>query len=152
MPPGGIDIRRQPSIWSVFFLSIAALIAGLSVALALAGTTVGPQEVKIFVSPSASMAQVQSIHQQVLAIPGVSDCVFWSPERDYLEALLLLPKPESSLLTARTTPSSWRCRFASPVTLDEIAARVVHLPGVYEIVGPSPTVFSQDVATPLRFL
>lgn len=150
MPPGGIDLRRRRSIWPAFFVSIAALIAGLSVALALTVTTVGPQEVKIFVSPSASMAQVQSIHRQVRAIRGVSDCAFWSRERDYLEALQLLPKGSSFPLTARMTPSSWRCRYARPATLDEIAARLVHLPGVYEVVGPSPTVFSQDVATPLH--
>ena len=126
-------------IWHSFFASVALLIVGLIVSLAVTGTTTEqPRPVEIFIQTSASLRQVDSIRQMVEAIPGVGGCAFWSRQRDYHEAVSLLPIQGTDFLTPQRTPASWRCTYTPPATLNEIFGRLVHVAGVYEIVGGNP--------------
>ena len=139
--PGSEAAGRRRLIWPVFFAVVVALIVGLVVSLAVAGTTRRPQQSQlalIFVQPSAPIGQVEAIKLVASSIPGVTSCAFWSRERDYREALRLLPKSESVSLLPQTTPASWRCTYSRPATIAEISVRLSRVAGVYEVEEKMP--------------
>jgi cell division protein FtsX len=136
MDAPGAPAHRRRRIVPIALGVIVLLMVGLVVSLAVSRTTTGPQQVDIFLSPSASPQQVLSVKERAVAMHGVQGCTFWSQERDYREALQLLPASVSADLVPREMPSSWRCQYTPLATLDAISGQLDGVAGVYEVAGP----------------
>jgi cell division transport system permease protein len=161
--PVSVDyVARETAsnLWRNRLMTIAAVLT-VAVSLSLVGTTMLLRQgvahattewqhgvsVEVFLKPSASVAQRNSIHQQLVQLPYVQGCTFRSEAYDYHEALNLLPPDESQALTVGTTPSSERCVLNNPTQAQAIAKQFHGYPGVTSVRSPTQAIRSMESVT-----
>jgi cell division transport system permease protein len=93
--------------------------------------------VTVWMQPTASPGQVSAIQAQLAGLPIVKDCVFFTQAQDFQEAKILLPLPESSVLTVSEVPSSFKCVPTVPSDAFVVQSTFSHEPGVYQVTAPN---------------
>jgi cell division transport system permease protein len=93
--------------------------------------------VTVWMAPTASAGQVSAIQTQLAGLPIVKDCVFFTQAQDFNEAKILLPLPESSVLTVSEVPSSFKCVPTVPSDAFVVQSTFSHEPGVYQVTAPN---------------
>ncbi|HZU78823.1 MAG TPA: FtsX-like permease family protein [Acidimicrobiales bacterium] len=123
------------NLWRNRLMTIAAVLT-VAVSLSLVGAAMLLRQgvahattkwqhgvnVLVFVNPGTPEHAVQgttgptvdSLKQQILALPYVRSCLYRSPAYDYNEAKHILPPDESQALTVATMPASLRCVLQNP--------------------------------------
>jgi cell division protein FtsX len=114
---------------------VAVSILALTLVLGVAdsGQPQPPTPMQVWISPDASLEQIARIHNLVYTAPGIKDCAFWSRQHDFRQALRLLPRDVSNVLSPSNTPSSFRCEFVTLSAYENVATRLDAMPGIYEV-------------------
>jgi cell division transport system permease protein len=161
--PVSVDyVARETAsnLWRNRLMTIAAVLT-VAVSLSLVGTTMLLRQgvahattewqhgvsVEVFIKPSTSVAQRNSIRQQLDQLPYVQGCTFRSQAYDYHEALHLLTPDESQALTVATMPSSERCVLNNPTQAQAIAKQFDGYPGITSVQSPTAAIRSMESVT-----
>jgi cell division transport system permease protein len=145
------------NLWRNRLMTIAAILT-VAVSLSLVGTALLLRQgvahattqwqhgvnVELFLKPSVSNSQKDSIRQQLHQLPYVQSCVFRSQAYDFGEAKHLLPPDESQALTVASTPSSLRCGLNNPNQAQAIARQFDGYPGVSHVSYPAQAIRTME--------
>jgi cell division transport system permease protein len=96
--------------------------------------------------PSASEGEISSIQGQLANLPIVKNCVFYTQQQDYQEAVQLLPRSESQVLTVGDMPSSFRCVPVIPSDAFVVESTFNNEPGVYRVTAPEQQIRQMNKA------
>jgi cell division transport system permease protein len=97
-------------------------------------------EIQVWMKPTASNAEIRYVRQKLYTSPYVTNCSFWSREKDYLEAKTLLPVQEWFILKPSTTPSSIRCTPVQPGLASVVVSTFGQYSGVFAAIAPVATI------------
>ncbi len=148
-------VTREAStnLWRNRLMTIAGVLT-VAVSLALVGSVLllkqgaahatekwqGGVNVIAWIEPDASPSQVQSIHQQLVAVPYVKTCTYYSQAYDYAEAKRDLSPDLVDALSAGQVPSSYRCVLSNPSEAPALAQQFDSVPGMFQANGPGSAV------------
>jgi cell division transport system permease protein len=139
----GANLWRNRLMTTIAILTVfvTLALAGSALLLRQAVATASIQwqngvSVIVFVDPGVSMAQSNTIHQELTAVPYVKSCFYRSQAYDYAEAKKLVSPVYSFTLSTATTPSSWRCVLDSPSEATAIIALFHNQPNVKSVTSP----------------
>ncbi|MHB8681993.1 MAG: cell division protein FtsX [Acidimicrobiales bacterium] len=145
------------NLWRNRLMTIAAILT-VAVSLSLVGTAflvrVGVANattqwqrgvnVLVWLNPGLPATQQTSIHNQLVRQPFVKSCVYRSQTYDYAEARHLLPPDEAQVLTADTTPASYRCALQDPKQAQAIIQEFKGRPGINGVNAPTQAIHSME--------
>ena len=137
------------NLWRNRMMTIAAILT-VAVSLSLVGSALLLKQsaaqasaqwqqgtrVTVWMQPSASEGEISSIQGQLANLPIVKNCVFYTQQQDYQEAVQLLPRSESQVLTVSDMPSSFRCVPVIPSDAFVVESTFSNEPGVYRVTAP----------------
>ena len=137
------------NLWRNRMMTIAAILT-VAVSLSLVGSALLLKQsaaqasaqwqqgtrVTVWMQPAASEGEITSIQGQLANLPIVKNCVFYTQQQDYQEAVQLLPRSESQVLTVADMPSSFRCVPVVPSDAFVVESTFSNEPGVYKVTAP----------------
>lgn len=137
------------NLWRNRMMTIAAILT-VAVSLSLVGSALLLKQsaaqasaqwqqgtrVTIWMQPTASSSEISAVQAQLANLPIVKSCSFYTQQQDYNEALQLLPKSESSVLTVADMPPSFRCIPTVPSDAFVVESTFTNQPGVYQVTAP----------------
>jgi cell division transport system permease protein len=137
------------NLWRNRLMTIAAVLT-VAVSLSLVGSALLLKQsaaqasaqwqqgtrVTVWMQPTASSSEINGVRSQLANLPIVKSCVYYTQAQDYKEALQLLPPSESSVLTVKDMPSSFRCIPTVPSNAFVVESTFATQPGVYKVTAP----------------
>jgi cell division transport system permease protein len=137
------------NLWRNRMMTIAAVLT-VAVSLSLVGSALLLKQsaaqasvlwqqgtrVTIWMQPTASTSEINSVQTQLSSLPIVKSCVYYTQAQDLKEAKKLLPPNEWQVLTVATMPSSYRCVPVVPSDAFVVQSTFEHEPGVYQVTTP----------------
>ncbi|HEY7947327.1 MAG TPA: permease-like cell division protein FtsX [Acidimicrobiales bacterium] len=154
------------NLWRNRLMTIAAVLT-VAVSLSLVGSTLLLQQgvahattqwqhgvsVEVWLKPTVSNSQKTAIKGQLLQLPYVQSCPYFSQLYDYNEAKRLLTPDESQALSVPTTPASYRCVLNNPSEAQAIAKQFGGYPGVRNVQVPTAQIRNMETVTKyLRYI
>ena len=147
------------NLWRNRMMTIAAILT-VAVSLSLVGSALLLKQsaaqasaqwqqgtrVTVWMQPSASEGEITSIQGQLANLPIVKNCVFYTQQQDYQEAVQLLPRSESQVLTVADMPSSFRCVPVVPSDAFVVESTFNNEPGVYKVTAPEQQIRQMNKA------
>ena len=147
------------NLWRNRMMTIAAILT-VAVSLSLGGSALLLKQsaaqasaqwqqgtrVTVWMQPSASEGEISSIQGQLANLPIVKNCVFYTQQQDYQEAVQLLPRSESQVLTVSDMPSSFRCVPVIPSDAFVVESTFSNEPGVYRVTAPEQQIRQMNKA------
>ncbi len=147
------------NLWRNRMMTIAAILT-VAVSLSLVGSALLLKQsaaqasaqwqqgtrVTVWMQPTASEGEVTSIQGQLSNLPIVKNCVFYTQQQDYQEAVQLLPRSESQVLTVADMPSSFRCVPVVPSDAFVVESTFSNEPGVYKVTAPEQQIRQMNKA------
>ena len=147
------------NLWRNRMMTIAAILTG-AVSLSLVGSALLLKQsaaqasaqwqqgtrVTVWMQPAASEGEISSIQGQLANLPIVKNCVFYTQQQDYQEAVQLLPRSESQVLTVADMPSSFRCVPVVPSDAFVVESTFSNEPGVYKVTAPEQQIRQMNKA------
>jgi len=147
------------NLWRNRMMTIAAILT-VAVSLSLVGSALLLKQsaaqasaqwqqgtrVTVWIQPSASEGEITSIQGQLANLPIVKNCVFYTQQQDYQEAVQLLPRSESQVLTVADMPSSFRCVPVVPSDAFVVESTFNNEPGVYKVTAPEQQIRQMNKA------
>jgi len=147
------------NLWRNRMMTIAAILT-VAVSLSLVGSALLLKQsaaqasaqwqqgtrVTVWMQPSASEGEISSIQGQLANLPIVKNCVFYTQQQDYQEAVQLLPRSESQVLTVGDMPSSFRCVPVIPSDAFVVESTFSNEPGVYRVTAPEQQIRQMNKA------
>jgi cell division transport system permease protein len=147
------------NLWRNRMMTIAAILT-VAVSLSLVGSALLLKQsaaqasaqwqqgtrVTVWMQPSASEGEITSIQGQLANLPIVKNCVFYTQQQDYQEAVQLLPRSESQVLTVADMPSSFRCVPVVPSDAFVVESTFSNEPGVYKVTAPEQQIRQMNKA------
>ena len=147
------------NLWRNRMMTIAAILT-VAVSLSLVGSALLLKQsaaqasaqwqqgtrVTVWMQPSASEGEISSIQGQLANLPIVKNCVFYTQQQDYQEAVQLLPRSESQVLTVSDMPSSFRCVPVIPSDAFVVESTFSNEPGVYRVTAPEQQIRQMNKA------
>jgi len=147
------------NLWRNRMMTIAAILT-VAVSLSLVGSALLLKQsaaqasaqwqqgtrVTVWMQPTASEGEVTSIQGQLSNLPIVKNCVFYTQQQDYQEAVQLLPRSESQVLTVADMPSSFRCVPVVPSDAFVVESTFNNEPGVYKVTAPEQQIRQMNKA------
>ncbi len=147
------------NLWRNRMMTIAAILT-VAVSLSLVGSALLLKQsaaqasaqwqqgtrVTVWMQPAASEGEISSIQGQLANLPIVKNCVFYTQQQDYQEAVQLLPRSESQVLTVADMPSSFRCVPVVPSDAFVVESTFSNEPGVYKVTAPEQQIRQMNKA------
>ena len=147
------------NLWRNRMMTIAAILT-VAVSLSLVGSALLLKQsaaqasaqwqqgtrVTVWMQPAASEGEITSIQGQLANLPIVKNCVFYTQQQDYQEAVQLLPRSESQVLTVADMPSSFRCAPVVPSDAFVVESTFSNEPGVYKVTAPEQQIRQMNKA------
>ena len=147
------------NLWRNRLMTIAAVLT-VAVSLSLVGSALLLKQsaaqasaqwqqgtrVTVWMQPTASEGEVTSIQGQLSNLPIVKNCVFYTQQQDYQEAVQLLPRSESQVLTVADMPSSFRCVPVVQSDAFVVESTFSNEPGVYKVTAPEQQIRQMNKA------
>ena len=147
------------NLWRNRMMTIAAILT-VAVSLSLVGSALLLKQsaaqasaqwqqgtrVTVWMQPTASEGEVTSIQGQLSNLPIVKNCVLYTQQQDYQEAVQLLPRSESQVLTVADMPSSFRCVPVVPSDAFVVESTFSNEPGVYKVTAPEQQIRQMNKA------
>ncbi|MEI6855496.1 MAG: permease-like cell division protein FtsX [Acidimicrobiaceae bacterium] len=147
------------NLWRNRMMTIAAILT-VAVSLSLVGSALLLKQsaaqasaqwqqgtrVTVWMQPAASEGEITSIQGQLANLPIVKNCVFYTQQQDYQEAVQLLPRSESQVLTVADMPSSFRCVPVVPSDAFVVESTFSNEPGVYKVTAPEQQIRQMNKA------
>ena len=147
------------NLWRNRMMTIAAILT-VAVSLSLVGSALLLKQsaaqasaqwqqgtrVTVWMQPAASEGEITSIQGQLANLPVVKNCVFYTQQQDYQEAVQLLPRSESQVLTVADMPSSFRCVPVVPSDAFVVESTFSNEPGVYKVTAPEQQIRQMNKA------
>ena len=147
------------NLWRNRMMTIAAILT-MAVSLSLVGSALLLKQsaaqasaqwqqgtrVTVWMQPAASEGEITSIQGQLANLPIVKNCVFYTQQQDYQEAVQLLPRSESQVLTVADMPSSFRCVPVVPSDAFVVESTFSNEPGVYKVTAPEQQIRQMNKA------
>ena len=147
------------NLWRNRMMTIAAILT-VAVSLSLVGSALRLKQsaaqasaqwqqgtrVPVWMQPAASEGEITSIQGQLANLPIVKNCVFYTQQQDYQEAVQLLPRSESQVLTVADMPSSFRCVPVVPSDAFVVESTFSNEPGVYKVTAPEQQIRQMNKA------
>jgi cell division transport system permease protein len=147
------------NLWRNRMMTIAAILT-VAVSLSLVGSALLLKQsaaqasaqwqqgtrVTVWMQPAASEGEITSIQGQLANLPIVKNCVFYTQQQDYEEAVQLLPRSESQVLTVADMPSSFRCVPVVPSDAFVVESTFSNEPGVYKVTAPEQQIRQMNKA------
>ena len=147
------------NLWRNRMMTIAAILT-VAVSLSLVGSALLLKQsaaqasaqwqqgtrVTVWIQPAASEGEISSIQGQLANLPIVKNCVFYTQQQDYQEAVQLLPRSESQVLTVADMPSSFRCVPVVPSDAFVVESTFSNEPGVYKVTAPEQQIRQMNKA------
>jgi len=145
------------NLWRNRLMTIAAVLT-VAVSLALVGSALllkqgaskaevlwqQGTEVRVWMQPGASTAELAAIHSQLNQASYVHGCVYRDQLYDYHEAKTLLTPDEFDSLTVGEVPSSFRCTPTQPQDAQLVMNKFTGQPGVRNVTAPIQTIHSME--------
>jgi cell division transport system permease protein len=133
--------NRMMTVAAVLTVAVSLSLVGSALLLKQSAAQASAQwqqgtRVTVWMQANASASEISSIQSELANTPIVKDCVYYSKEQDYQEALKLLPLSESSALTVSAMPTSFRCVPTVPQNAFVIESTYSNQPGVYKVTAP----------------
>jgi cell division transport system permease protein len=147
------------NLWRNRMMTIAAILT-VAVSLSLVGSALLLKQsaaqasakwqqgtrVTVWMQPTASEGEISNIQSELANLPIVKNCVFYTQEQDYREAIQLLPRSESQVLTVADMPSSFRCIPVVPSDAFVVESTFSTEPGVYKVTAPEQQIRQMNKA------
>ena len=147
------------NLWRNRMMTIAAILT-VAVSLSLVGSALLLKQsaaqasaqwqqgtrVTVWMQPAASEGEITSIQGQLANLPIDKNCVFYTQQQDYQEAVQLLPRSESQVLTVADMPSSFRCVPVVPSDAFVVESTFSNEPGVYKVTAPEQQIRQMNKA------
>ena len=147
------------NLWRNRMMTIAAILT-VAVSLSLVGSALLLKQsaaqasaqwqqgtrVTVWMQPAASEGEISSIQGKLANLPIVKNCVFYTQQQDYQEAVQLLPRSESQVLTVADMPSSFRCVPVVPSDAFVVESTFSNEPGVYKVTAPEQQIRQMNKA------
>lgn len=153
MPMSAEYVARETvsNLWRNRLMTIAAVLT-VTVSLSLVGAALllkqgaakaeaewqrGTQ-VMVWMNPNAANSEIASVGRQLRSLPYVDQpCVFRGHQYDFSEAKRLIGSVYTeSGVTARQTPTSWRCTPVHPADASAVIEKFSGQPGVLKVMAP----------------
>jgi cell division transport system permease protein len=153
MPMSAEYVARETvsNLWRNRLMTIAAVLT-VAVSLSLVGAALllkqgasraeaewqrGTQ-VMVWMNPNAANSEIASVGRQLRSLPYVDQpCVFRGHQYDFSEAKRLIGSVYTeSGVTARQTPTSWRCTPVHPADASAVIKKFSGQPGVLKVMAP----------------
>jgi cell division transport system permease protein len=133
--------NRMMTIAAVLTVAVSLSLVGAALLLKQSAAQASAQwqqgtRVTVWMEPTASKAEISTIQGQLANLPIVKSCVYYTQSQDYQEALQLLPRSESSVLSVTDVPSSFRCVPTVPQNAFVVESQFSNQPGVYSVTAP----------------
>ncbi|MBU6494996.1 MAG: ABC transporter permease [Acidobacteria bacterium] len=133
--------NRMMTIAAVLTVAVSLSLVGSALLLRQSAAQASAQwqqgtRVTVWMSPSATSGEINTVRTQLNQLPIVKSCVFRSQYQDYLESKSVLPASEWTILKPVDVPSSFRCTPTVPTDAFTIQATFQHEPGVYTVTAP----------------
>lgn len=133
--------NRMMTIAAVLTVAVSLSLVGAALLLKQSAAQASAQwqqgtRVTVWMQPTASQSELSNVQNQLTTSPIVKDCIYYTQAQDYQEALKILPKSESSVLTVSAMPSSYRCIPTVPSNAFVIESTFSNQPGVYKVTAP----------------
>jgi cell division transport system permease protein len=147
----GANLWRNRLMTSVAILTVFVTLALAGSALllrqAVSNATVQWQNgvsVVVWVDPGIDAAQLQTVHQSLVAVPYVKSCDYKDQAYDYNEAKRITAPAFVSYLTPATTPASYRCVLDNPSEASAIIAQFHNQPNVKGVSSPAQAIKNME--------
>jgi cell division transport system permease protein len=138
------------NLWRNRMMTIAAVLC-VAVSLSLVGSSLLLKQsaaqasvlwqqgtrVTVWMQPTASTSEIDSVRTQLADLPIVRDCNYYTQAQDLKQARQLLPKDEAAVLTVTSVPSSFQCVPTVPSDAFVVQSTFGHSPGVYSVTTPA---------------
>jgi cell division transport system permease protein len=133
--------NRMMTVAAVLTVAVSLSLVGSALLLKQSAAQASAQwqqgtRVTVWMQPTASSSEIDSIRTQLAGLPIVKDCQFFTQAQDYQQAKQLLPADEVSVLTVSAMPSSFRCVPVVPSDAFTVQSTFAHEPGVYQVTAP----------------
>ena len=133
--------NRMMTIAAVLTVAVSLSLVGSALLLRQSAAQASAQwqqgtRVTIWMQPTATPSEIANVQNQLSSLPIVKKCVYFTQTQDYQEALKLLPPSESSVLTVKDMPSSYRCIPTVPSNAFVVETTFQNQPGVYKVTAP----------------
>jgi len=133
--------NRMMTIAAVLTVAVSLSLVGSALLLKQSAAQASAQwqqgtRVTIWMQPTASASEITNVKTQLANLPIVKSCLFYTQQQDYDEALKILPRSESSVLTVASMPSSFRCVPTVPADAFTVESTFSNQPGVYQVTAP----------------
>ena len=133
--------NRMMTIAAVLTVAVSLSLVGSALLLKQSAAQASAQwqqgtRVTIWMQPTASASEITNVKTQLANLPIVKSCLFYTQKQDYDEALKILPRSESSVLTVGSMPSSFRCVPTVPADAFTVESTFSNQPGVYQVTAP----------------
>ncbi|HUX05213.1 MAG TPA: permease-like cell division protein FtsX [Acidimicrobiales bacterium] len=133
--------NRMMTIAAVLTVAVSLSLVGAALLLKQSAAQASAQwqqgtRVTVWMQPTATQSELTNVQNQLTTSPIVKDCIYYTQAQDYQEALKILPKSESSVLTVSAMPSSYRCIPTVPSNAFVIESTFSNQPGVYKVTAP----------------
>jgi cell division transport system permease protein len=143
--------NRMMTIAAVLTVAVSLSLVGSALLLKQSAAQASAQwqqgtRVTVWMQPTASEGEVTSIQGQLSNLPIVKNCVFYTQQQDYQEAVQLLPRSESQVLTVADMPSSFRCVPVVPSDAFVVESTFSNEPGVYKVTAPEQQIRQMNKA------
>ncbi len=133
--------NRMMTVAAVLTVAVSLSLVGSALLLKQSAAQASAQwqqgtRVTVWMQPTASQSEIDSVKTQLTSMPIVKDCQYFTQAQDYQQAKTLLPADEWSVLTPSATPSSFRCVPSVPTDAFTVQSTFANQPGVYQVTAP----------------
>ena len=133
--------NRMMTIAAVLTVAVSLSLVGASLLLKQSAAQASAQwqqgtRVTVWMQPSASTSEIANIEGQLASLPIVKSCLYFSRQKDYNEAISILPRSETTQLKVADMPSSFRCVPTVPADAFTVVSSFANQPGVYKVTAP----------------
>ena len=133
--------NRMMTIAAVLTVAVSLSLVGSALLLKQSAAQASAQwqqgtRVTIWMQPTATTAEIANVQGQLANLPIVKHCEFFTQQRDYREALKILPPSESRVLTVAAMPSSFRCVPTVPANAFTVESTFSNQSGVLSVTAP----------------
>jgi cell division transport system permease protein len=101
-------------------------------------------QVRVWMEPSATGAEIGAIGTQLRTIPYVRDCVYRNKPQNYAEAKTLLTSDEIEALTVAEMPTYYGCTPSQPQDAKVVINRFQGQPGVRNVTAPLAQIHTEE--------
>jgi cell division transport system permease protein len=144
--------NRLMTVAAVLTVAVSLFLVGGALLLRQGATHAAEEwqqgtQLKIWMAPTATKAQVDAVGTQLKQLPYVDQpCHYWTQAMDFKEFQQSQPSlVQESQIKASSLPSSWRCTPDPPTAVNQVLDKFRGEPGVFRATAPEKEIHTQQL-------